>query len=118
MPEVSPMQPEGRNTLAWTGLGVAAAVAAAVLVQSRRSYDFRGKTVLITGGSRGLGLVLARELAREGARLALLARDEADLRRAEEELRGAAEVFVVPCDVTDREQVEAALAAARTRFGE
>ena len=112
------MQPEGRNTLAWTGLGVAAAVAAAVLFRSRRSYDFRGKSVLITGGSRGLGLVLARELAREGARLALLARDEADLRRAEEELRSAAEVFVLPCDVTDREQVESAVAAARTRLGE
>jgi NAD(P)-dependent dehydrogenase (short-subunit alcohol dehydrogenase family) len=111
------MQSEGRNAFAWVGLGFAAAFGVSVLLQSRRSYHFRGKTVLITGGSRGLGLVLARELAREGARLALLARDEAELRRAEEELRAVAEVFVIPCDVSDRSQVDSAVTAARTRFG-
>jgi len=36
-------------------------------------YDFRGKNVLITGGSRGLGLLMARELAARGARLAICA---------------------------------------------
>ena len=46
------------------------------------SYSFSGKVVLITGGSRGLGLVMARQLADQGARLALCARDKAELQRA------------------------------------
>src|SRR4026208_2501844 len=55
----------------------------------RRSadYDFGGKSVVITGGSRGLGLVMARELADEGARITLIARDDAELARAAEDLR-------------------------------
>ena len=44
--------------------------------------DFAGRVVVITGGSRGLGLVMARQLAAEGARLCLLARDEDGARRA------------------------------------
>jgi len=45
-------------------------------------YDLKDKTVLITGGSRGLGLVMAREFAREGSRLVLCARDEQELDQA------------------------------------
>ena len=49
-----------------------------------------GRVVVITGGSRGLGLVLARQLAAEGARLCLLARDERELERAAAPDRGRA----------------------------
>ena len=66
-------------------------------------YDLTGKTVLITGGSRGLGLVMAREFAREGSRLVLCARDEAELQRARTDLGG--EVMTVPCDLTNRPSV-------------
>ena len=45
-------------------------------------YDLRGRVVLITGGSRGLGLLLAREYAQRGARLVLVARDGDTLERA------------------------------------
>src|ERR671939_516727 len=84
-----------------------ALLAARAVVRARRAYDVQGKTVLITGGSRGLGLVLARQLAREGARLAICARDAAELERARADLaaRGA-DVLAVPCDLTERAQVE------------
>lgn len=64
--------------------------------------------VLITGGSRGFGLVMARQLAAEGARLALCARDAQELHRAADDLRKSqTSVTTHVCDVTDREQVEA-----------
>lgn len=87
-------------------------------MQRERNYDFRGKTVLITGGSRGLGLVLARELAREGARIIICARDGeglADARR-DLEMRGA-EVLAVTCDLRDKRQVEAMIRQSIDRFG-
>ena len=49
------------------------------LLRQSRACSLRGKSVLITGGSRGLGLVLARELLAEGARIAICARDEREL---------------------------------------
>src|SRR5215208_5909914 len=68
-----------------------------------READLRGQVALITGGSRGLGLLLARELADQGCRLVICARDEAELARAREDLEGrGAEVLTVPCDVADR----------------
>jgi short-subunit dehydrogenase len=74
---------------------------------------------LITGGSRGLGLVLARELAREGARLAICARDANDLERAREGLEdGGATVLAVPCDVTDQDGVEEMVRTVRDHFGQ
>src|SRR5512133_1841976 len=91
-----------------------AAAGAGVLLASRlarqaRRVDFRDRVVVITGGSRGLGLVLARELAAEGAKLALVARQSDELDRAREDLRAVgAEVAVFPCNVGDRAAVELA----------
>lgn len=63
-------------------------------------YDLAAKTVLITGGSRGLGLVLARQFAAKGARLILCARDEQELELAHAELtEQGADVSIYPCDV-------------------
>jgi short-subunit dehydrogenase len=62
--------------------------------------------VVITGGSRGLGLEIAREIASEGATLVLLARDEAELSKAKDELTGlGAPVFTWACDLRDRAKV-------------
>jgi len=81
-------------------------------------YSFQNKVAVITGGSRGLGFVLARRLASEGARVALLARDEAELARAANDLRkrGVADVFTVRCDVCDEAQVQSAIAAIARHF--
>jgi NAD(P)-dependent dehydrogenase (short-subunit alcohol dehydrogenase family) len=85
---------------------------------NRRGFAFQGKVVLITGGSRGLGLVMARQLAREGARLAICARDADELERAREELTSmGAEVLALTCDVTERTQVEAAVRMIVERLG-
>jgi NAD(P)-dependent dehydrogenase (short-subunit alcohol dehydrogenase family) len=89
-------------------LGLAATVAARAALRRSRWFSFGGKTVLVTGGSRGLGLVLARQLVDAKARVAICARTEADLQAAERELRQrGGDVLTVPCDVTDADQVAA-----------
>jgi short-subunit dehydrogenase len=80
-----------------------AAVAAGALIAARRFVpraSLRGRVVLITGGSRGLGLILARQLVRKGARVAICARDENELSRAREDLaKRGGDVLTVPCDL-------------------
>jgi short-subunit dehydrogenase len=84
----------------------------------RRRMELAGRVVLLTGGSRGLGLLLARELAGRGAKLALCGRDEETLERARAELvEKGAEVLAVPCDVSEREQVEELVRRTKERFG-
>jgi NAD(P)-dependent dehydrogenase (short-subunit alcohol dehydrogenase family) len=81
-------------------------------------YDLRDKVVLITGGSRGLGLVMARQLLRQGARVAICARDALELERARGHLgQNHGRVLTVPCDIADREQVHAMVGAVQQYFG-
>src|SRR5678815_2415022 len=75
-----------KRMLAFSAVGVGA-FAAAQMWRRRDPYEFAGKSVLITGGSRGLGLVIARQIAEEGARLTLVARDEAELTRAMQDIQ-------------------------------
>ena len=107
-----------------TGLAfVAAGLATAIAVRAKRiqrAYAFGGKSVVVTGGSRGLGLVLARQLAAEGARLTLIARDEDELRRAADDLHNrqpSAEVLLVAADVGRREDVERAISRVISHYG-
>ena len=105
--------------LAVTALG-AGVVLAAQMWRRRDPYDFAGKSVVITGGSRGLGLVMARQLADEGAKLTLVARDEEELRRAVDDIQEQqpfAEIFPAPADIRARYQAERAVAMAVERFG-
>ncbi|HEX8781650.1 MAG TPA: SDR family NAD(P)-dependent oxidoreductase [Nocardioides sp.] len=64
-------------------------------------------TAVVVGGSRGLGLAVARELDRRGHRLVLLARDAEELERAAEQLSPGTASY--PCDVRDREALVARL---------
>ena len=83
-----------------------------------RQFSFRDAAVFITGGSRGLGLELAREFGKRGARLAVCARDVHELARARDDLRErgiTVETFVA--DVRDRSEIERAIADAQARIG-
>jgi NAD(P)-dependent dehydrogenase (short-subunit alcohol dehydrogenase family) len=105
-------------------LGIAAAAAGACglvlnrLTRTAQALDFYGKSVLIFGGSRGLGLEIARQLAGEGAYVTLAARDAEELERARIDLddRGFS-ATTIPCDIRDRRDVEAAIQRVITEHG-
>ena len=105
----------GRN---WMIAAGAAGVAMGLRRAFPPSFTFAGKAVLVTGASRGLGLVLSRELARQGAQLAICARDAAELERARAELKSiGGEVLAVTCDVSDAAQAGSFVSQAAERFG-
>lgn len=82
-----------------------------------RADNLKGKVVLITGGSRGLGLALAREFAAQGCHLALCARDDLELTRARVDLEKlGAQVMTERCNVADRNQVESFVGKVIGRF--
>jgi NAD(P)-dependent dehydrogenase (short-subunit alcohol dehydrogenase family) len=81
-------------------------------------YDLRGKAVVLTGGSRGIGKELAVALAREGARVAAAARDESKLLETERLARAAGGTCItLPCDVTGDASVKAMVERAARELG-
>jgi NAD(P)-dependent dehydrogenase (short-subunit alcohol dehydrogenase family) len=80
-------------------------------------YSLHDKVALITGGSRGLGLVLARQICTEGGKVALIARDAGELSRAKADLvRLGGAVLTVQCDLLDAAQIESAVRQVIDRF--
>lgn len=87
------------------------------IVRRGRDFDWNHKRVVITGGSRGLGLVIARQLGDQGARLAICARSKGDLETAAGELRArGAEVISEACDVRDPSQVASFIERVTNQF--
>lgn len=81
-------------------------------------YGFEDKVVVITGGSRGIGLCLAHNFAREGAKIVLVAEHEETLRKAQEELGLPEErLITVVADVSQEEEVVKYVQAAVDAFG-
>lgn len=105
------------GTAAKVALGLLALGAVKVLSKVNE-FNFRDKVVLISGGSRGLGLIMARRLGSEGAKLVLLAREENELTRAVQDLTndGIDAIYKV-CDITDEKQVKEAVSYAKDHFG-
>ena len=86
------------------------------LAARRRHWrGFEGRVVLITGGTRGLGLALARRFLSLGARVAVCGRDEETLERAREQL--GHDVFARACDVTEAQQVRELVREVERRYG-
>jgi short-subunit dehydrogenase len=106
----------GRNLT--IGAGIATGIAATLLLRRRTPISFRGRTAFVTGGSRGLGLLIAGELLRRGAKVAIAARDREELARAEEQLRTqGADVLTIEADMTMREEAESAVQKIEQQFG-
>lgn len=105
--------------------GITAGLAAATVawIHTSRRHSMRGKIVVITGGSRGLGLEIARQFGLAGAHLVLAARDEEELQRAriflahEKAVHNAESLATVTADVSTREGAQHIVNAARDRYG-
>src|SRR5881628_301624 len=81
-------------------------------------YPLRDKVVVITGGSRGLGLVLARHVCARGGNVALIARDPDELARAKADLYPlGGKVLTIACDLLDAGQIQSAVRQIIDRFG-
>lgn len=117
-----------RGGMALGGLTAAGAVAAAAALawgvsewRRQRSFDLAGKTALVTGGSRGLGFAIARELLRRGCRVTICARDSDALRRAagklEQEAPAGAGIFAYPCDLSKPGAAAELVAAVQAHWG-
>jgi NAD(P)-dependent dehydrogenase (short-subunit alcohol dehydrogenase family) len=82
-------------------------------------FDLTGRTAVITGGNGGLGLAMARGLAKAGAHVAIWARNAEKNAAAVEELRvlGAGDVLALSCDVAEEAAIEVAMAQTLAAFG-
>lgn len=80
-------------------------------------FDFQDKVALISGGSRGLGLQIAKEICARGGKVALLARDNAELERAKNDLaRFKTDVLTLQCDLLESAQIQSAVQEALQHF--
>ena len=79
----------------------------------------QGKHAIVTGGSRGIGKAIARELAREGADVVIVARNTVDLEATARELAAETNRRIVPlaADVTSKDQVDRMVAEAAQQLG-
>jgi NAD(P)-dependent dehydrogenase (short-subunit alcohol dehydrogenase family) len=97
-------------------MAIGAALVARGLRATRRC-DFTGASVLITG-ARGLGLELARQIGREGARVTIAARDHGELERAQHDLRERGiDAHTIVCDVRNRDEARQLVRQVVSRTG-
>lgn len=110
--------------LTTSGALLAAALAGSALRKPRPRWNPAGKTVVITGASRGLGLKLAEQFALAGAKVVLAARDANELERAKELLLAnnsslhAENLFLLPCDLMQPSDCKRLVEEASHHFGQ
>jgi short-subunit dehydrogenase len=106
------------ETLKWMAAGAGLFLAGTAIYNELTKFNVSGKVILITGGSRGLGLELGRQLAQKGALLAICARSEKQLERARIELEGmGGEVIAIPMDLTNRSEVKKLINTVVRHYG-
>jgi NAD(P)-dependent dehydrogenase (short-subunit alcohol dehydrogenase family) len=107
----------GRRLLAAAAALAGGVLALRVIVRRSRTIELAGRVALVTGGSRGLGLVIARELAQRGTRVVICARDGHELARAAASLEAiGTEVYAIQCDVSDEEDIARMMRDVEQRF--
>lgn len=85
----------------------------------RNVFGLEGKTCVVTGGGSGIGQAIASALAGDGARVAILDRNEAGAAATEQLIAQAGgEAFAVACDISKPASIEAARATVHARFGD
>lgn len=106
------------KAIGWTLASVGAWAVIQTLLAQKRKISFANRTIIITGGSRGLGLEMARLLAEEGANLAICARDADELDQAKAELRQYdVVIYTEVCDITEKQSVERFVENVREHVG-
>jgi short-subunit dehydrogenase len=104
--------------IGWAAAGAGLFLAASALYNEFNKYKLEGRVVLITGGSRGLGLELARQFAKKGANLVICSRTTSQLSRAKMELeKTGAQVLALPVDVTNNDEVKLLIRDTVNHFG-
>src|ERR1700684_3682419 len=79
-------------------------------------FDVSGKTALVTGGSRGIGMMIARGLVQAGARVIVSSRKSADVEAAAQGLGEVGDCHAIPADLSTQAGAQALAAATRERF--
>jgi len=102
----------------WVLASALATACGRAVARWRARYELRGRTILVTGGTRGLGLELARQAGLAGARVAICGRDSDTLARARETLsQTGADILAETCDVSDRAQVAELIRSVQAAYG-
>jgi short-subunit dehydrogenase len=103
----------------WGALGIGAVALIKHFYHQMTRYDLDGRVVLITGGSRGLGLAMARVLAGKKAKLVLCARNKRQLENAKQELeKMGAEVMIAAVDLSNQSEVQHLVETVIDKWGQ
>jgi short-subunit dehydrogenase len=110
------------SNLKYLKFGILSTLAAGIIlkhsIRKSRKFPLSGKIALVTGGSRGLGLLIARELLQAGCKVIICARSIKDLKEAERFLKQyGTEVFWVSCDLSLEKDCKKLVEEVQTRFG-
>jgi short-subunit dehydrogenase len=106
------------NNLRLLAVGAGLLLAGYSVYKEFSRFSLKNKVVLVTGGSRGLGLELSRLLASRGAKIAICARSSDQLSRAKAELRNlGADVISFTTDITEKNQVKELIQKVIEHYG-